>query len=588
MDPILAGVGRVRRRLAAQAYVLGITRGFLIGVLLTLAYVVVDRLVFVGIDLLLATSILMGLPLLGSVIFTTFRLPGRLAAALSLDLRYDLKERVSTAIALGDDPSPVAEAVRADARRRVQELNLSKKTPVMLGGEIRWLAGALIALAIIASPGVLPYFDLFQRAEARERVLKEHDEVKLQAKSLLKKREQLLKKIGDKKLDDVKEALKEWERIALDLQKKPGGRKNALIKMSKLSDAIREKKNSGKFRSLDGIAKALSKNARSSAITKDIQAALKKGDMKAAVEALKALKDKLKNGNLSDEDKAKLAGELKTLSLDLSAAPNLAESLDEAAMDIADDELQAALQDLDEAEMSLEELADAFEELALLEEALAGLESQKKDFWDAGDLADLDIEICEDCGGNLEDALEDLDLEVFGPGPEGDCSACKGKGGDCKECGGTGKSKAHAGKGKGGKGAGKGKSGLGKGKGGGKGKGKGAGKLSCRRCLLAKRRGQGGMGGPGRGQGGQIPDEPDLPGGFEKVKIKGKMGKGKIVGEMLVDGPQAKGEISAEAVEIVGEARQEAADALTKQRIPQGYREFIREYFDSLDPSADK
>ncbi len=85
-----------------------------------------------------------------------------------------------------------------------------------------------------------------------------------------------------------------------------------------------------------------------------------------------------------------------------------------------------------------------------------------------------------------------------------------------------------------------------------------------------------------------MPEEPDSWVKYKKVKIKGKVGRGKIIGEILVDGPQAKGEISEEYIEIVGEARQEAADALSKQRIPQGYRDFIREYFNSLDSGGDE
>ncbi|MCZ6688475.1 MAG: hypothetical protein O7H41_02610 [Planctomycetota bacterium] len=577
MDPILSGVKRARGRLIAQVLIGAATRGALIGAILALIYVVIDRLVFVGVSPLIAVASLMGGPVLICLFLAMFKLPDRAASAVALDVQFDLKERVATAISLEGENTAVAEAVREDARSRIRALDLDTGLPVRFPRELGWMAAILLLLALLA--GALPYVDVFARAEARDRIVSEKREVKLQAKSLLEKRKKLVKKLGDKKLKDVKKVLKEWERVALDLANNPGSRKKALVKLSKLTDSIREKKNQSRFKSLGRIAKALSKHAGSLPFTKELRSALRKGDMKSALKALAALKEKLKNGDLSAEMKEQLKKELKSLSIDLAAAPKLSNSFDSAANDIADDDLQSALEGLEDAEMSLEEMADSLEEFALLEEALAGLEDQRMDpFLDEEDLAALEIEICEDCGGDLEEAWKALGLEDFGlkAAGDGECKDCGGKGGDCKSCGGSGKAKAHAGK-AGGKGAGKGKGSAKR------------GKVVCRRCLLGGGRGHGpGMGGPGRGRGGQAPEEPDSWVKYKKVKIKGKVGRGKIIGEILVDGPQAKGEISEEYIEIVGEARQEAADALSKQRIPQGYRDFIREYFNSLDSGGDE
>ena len=573
MDPIQSSVSRARRRLIAQVLLGAATRGALIGAILALIYIVIDRLVFVGVSPLIAVASLMSGPVLVCLILAMFKLPDRAASAVALDVQFDLKERVATAVSLEGENTAVAEAVREDARSRIRSLDLDTGLPVRFPRELGWMAAIILLLAVLA--GVLPYVDVFARAEARDRIVSERKEVELQGKRLLEKRKKLEKKLGDKKLDDVKKVLKEWERVALDLANNPGSRKKALVKLSKLTDSIREKKNQSRFKSLGRIAKALSKKVGSLSFTKDLRSALRKGDMESALKALAALKEKLKDGDLSPEMREQLKNELKSLSLDLAAAPKLSDSFDAAANDIADDDLQSALEGLEDAEMSLEEMADSLEEFALLEEALAGLEDQRMDpFLDEEDLAALEIEICEDCGNDLEEAWKQLGLEDLGLNPldDGDCKACDGKGGDCKSCGGSGKAKAHAGKG------------AGKGKASGK-----RGKLVCRRCLLGKGRGHGpGMGGPGRGQGGQVPDEPDSSVKYKKVKIKGKIGRGKIIGELLVDGPQAKGEISEEYMEIVGEARQEAADALTTQRIPQGYRDFIREYFNSLDSEGDE
>ena len=587
MDPIRRGVRLARRRLITQAFVAAASRGFLLGLLLGIVFILADRLFFTGLNPLHIAGVLVAAPVGVCLALALLRLPGRDRAARELDLRYDLKERVSTAVSLEESATPIAEAVRADARRSIQELDLGGASGLRFPRELWWAGGVLVVLALLASKDVLPYVDLFGRAHAWDKLQVEAKEVKLQAKSLLDRQEKLKKKLQGKKLEGVEETLKEWKEVALDLQKNPGSRKSALVKISKLTDSIREKQNRSKYRSLGRMAKALSLSAKPSKETSSLRAALQKGDLDAAAKALDALQKRMEAGDLSPEALKRLGEELKSLSLDLAATPELSRSFEEAALDIADDELQAALQDLEEAEMSLEELAEALGEMAFLEEALADLEIQKRGlFLDEEDLAALEAHICDDCGANMEEAWKGLDAKIFGPKREGDgeCSSCKGEGGDCEDCDGSGKGddsekgeNSEGGEEKGSRQNEGGKA------------GKKAGKLVCRRCLLGGHLGQrGGMGGPGRGAGGKIPDEPGQPAKYQKFKVRGRVGKGRIVGELFVKGPQAKGEVSGEYVEVVGEARQEAADALSKQRIPQSYRDFIREYFNSLDPDQDE
>ena len=592
MDPIDAGVRRARRRLRSRLFLHAATRGVFIGAILILIYTILDRLVFVGFHPLAAAGVLIGAPLVGSLLLAVLRLPGRHSAAVSLDERFDLKERVATAVSLEGDATPIADAVRADARERLRRLDLKRGMPVRLPTSFVWLVPLLLVLALLASTDLLPYVDVFNRAEAMDRLAKEQEQVKVRGKKLLEKREELRKKAERKRLPEVEKTLREWERLAQDLQENPNSRRDALVKMSKLADRIREKRNSSEFQTAAGMAKALSLRAKPSKLTREIQSALAKGDLKAAAAAMDALQKKLESGEISSEMMKALKEELQSLSLDLQAAPELAGALEEAAQDLADDDLQAALQDLEEAEIDLEELAKAFEEMAMLEEMLEDLEDQKRDLiLDEEDLAALEAEICSDCGGTMEEAWKDLQPQGPQPGdPQGDqqgeageCPSCEGKGGDCPDCNGTGKTP--------GKGSAKGsnKGGHGKqGEGGQSAEGKKKTRLVCRRCLLSKQRQYGeGFGGPGRGKGGTPPDEIDEPVEFEKKKIKGQMGRGKIVGEFFVKGAQVKGEVTEEFSEVVGEARQEAADALSKERIPQGYRNFVREYFNSLDAEGE-
>ncbi|MCP4641285.1 MAG: hypothetical protein GY851_12660 [bacterium] len=96
----------------------------------------------------------------------------------------------------------------------------------------------------------------------------------------------------------------------------------------------------------------------------------------------------------------------------------------------------------------------------------------------------------------------------------------------------------------------------------------------------------GGLGGPGRGRGNQIGDLPDTEGALEESMLPGDMTQGKILASIMQraapDGDeQSTIEFKTEAlVQIQAQAEQ----ALTKEEIPPGAKEFVKNYFGSLEP----
>lgn len=91
------------------------------------------------------------------------------------------------------------------------------------------------------------------------------------------------------------------------------------------------------------------------------------------------------------------------------------------------------------------------------------------------------------------------------------------------------------------------------------------------------------MGGPGRGKGGR-PEAPPGDVAFEKEKIKGKLGKGDILGSWFVKGEPPKGEARTEYEAAATEAAQEMDSALEKEEVPLGYQKMVRDYFDAITP----
>ena len=88
------------------------------------------------------------------------------------------------------------------------------------------------------------------------------------------------------------------------------------------------------------------------------------------------------------------------------------------------------------------------------------------------------------------------------------------------------------------------------------------------------------------GRGGQVGELPDLNETFKPALLPGDLTKGKVLATVLQKGaPQEDAESTLEYVaEAFVEVRQEAEQALTKEEIPPGAKEFVRQYFGSLEP----
>ena len=95
-----------------------------------------------------------------------------------------------------------------------------------------------------------------------------------------------------------------------------------------------------------------------------------------------------------------------------------------------------------------------------------------------------------------------------------------------------------------------------------------------------------GMRGPGHGQGGAIGDLPDSEFALDPTMLPGEMTQGKLLASIMQRAAPEEGAES--TIEIVNQAitqvRQQTEQALTKEEIPPGSRELVREYFRTLEP----
>ncbi|MBU0640067.1 MAG: hypothetical protein KKB50_14475 [Planctomycetes bacterium] len=93
--------------------------------------------------------------------------------------------------------------------------------------------------------------------------------------------------------------------------------------------------------------------------------------------------------------------------------------------------------------------------------------------------------------------------------------------------------------------------------------------------------GSGGTGGDiGRGYGANPKERAAYK--YKPTKAQAALHPGQIIGQMLIDGPQVKGEAAAEVRDAVNSAVRDAEDAIERDRVPRQYQKAVQAYFDRL------
>ena len=94
-----------------------------------------------------------------------------------------------------------------------------------------------------------------------------------------------------------------------------------------------------------------------------------------------------------------------------------------------------------------------------------------------------------------------------------------------------------------------------------------------------------GTGGQGQGRGGKPPESPTQT-AFNDEKSPSQTSRGKILHELFVTGVPEKGEAIQEYADLLHAAREDAAGALARDKVPREYEEMVKRYFDALDTTT--
>lgn len=560
-------VRTTQRRLWFNRWLLGVSwflaaaAGVLGGVVL------VQRLFDLSIPLLWVAMGVMGGALIASAVWTFVEREDARTAAAALDSAAGLRERLSSAHFCITDDDPFAQAVVTDAERISSSLSARQHIRLVVPPSF----GLTTITIVFAALMFLVPLGLLTTSEAAEE--RERDAQVRVAKVAVKKQMDRVKAIlqTSPALEDLKEKLEGMDKHAGGQLERPLHiRHEALKKIDKLADAVKQKRKSAKYGAVNEMRKMLRglKMPKSpNAPTQKMAKALARGDFKSAREEINALREQLATlKSEEDEELAKrLSKQLAELArqLDkLSKNEQLVKKLVKLGLD--KEELKRALEnlkkkDLDQIKKQLEEKGLNPEQIKKLVKKLQQKQqagSTAKKLAQAlkqasqgasagqmgGSMAGLslaadqlsELEQLEAEMMQLDAAMADLQGSKDDLGPP--CSSCQGNG--CSRC--------------------QGKSGN-----------------------------RGGMGKLGRGRGGLAPEQKTAI-GFKTERGKVHTGKGAIIGQFLIDGEQVKGDVSTSFTEVVTAAERDASDRINRNRIPRQYHKAVKAYFSSVQRSLNE
>lgn len=565
------------RWLTGLGWMLLIAAGAWTGAVLT------ARLIAADWPLIRFAELAAGAALLCSIAWMSITAESRQRAAVAVDEAAGLRERVSSSLYCAQSDDPFARAVVEDAQRTMAGVSARKLIP------IRWSRSLNFAfMSLILAAGffwLFPTYDLLGRAEAKQIEQKKREDVRV-AQAELAKPVTALKEIVDKHADLKSSAdLASLEKMTRDekLEIAPDEmRREALKKIDRLSDQLRDKANSDRYASLDAMKKMLSQMGSEPADPKSVVGqltqSLQSGDFAGAQEAVKKMQEQLakreRNPETAEQTKQvqqqleNLAKKLEQME-DKQTAQKLKESgvseqdvkrvLDALAKKDSKQLEQLAKQlqqQLQKQGVNQQQIKKMMDQLKKNQQAAQQCNKMGKNMSQAakamkqgnGQQAQQSLQKAQEQLSEMEKMSQEMsELETqmsqmdemkdeLGKPDRGDCEMCKGTG-QCngQPCGNC------------------------KGKPGNKDWARGGGRGSGLRA---------------RADGGKVD--------FVKKKADVKLAKGDVIGQWFVKGKQEKGESKLGYTEAAKTAERDATDAINKEQVPRIYHGPIKTFFDRI------
>ena len=311
MDKLKLQVRRARRRLVCEQFLTKLTWCLFATLLVALVAIAVPKMLVLGVDRVAWTwswlGGALGTGLVAAIVWTLATRRNELDAAIEIDLRFGLKERVSSSLSLTEDElqSKAGRALVKDALRKVYRIEVNERFRVRLDRRA-WLPMVPAVIAFLLAV----FVDDRGADNTAKATTASSQQVKKSTEVLRKKIAERRKKAQEKGLKDAEGLFKKLEEGTRELSKKKDiDQKKAMVKLNDLSRELQKRRkqmgDSNQMRKQLNQLKNLNKGPADK-----LAKAMRKGDFKQMLNELKKLEEQLKNGKLSKKDQALLAKQL--------------------------------------------------------------------------------------------------------------------------------------------------------------------------------------------------------------------------------------------------------------------------------------
>ncbi|QDU58868.1 hypothetical protein [Aeoliella mucimassa] len=551
MDQLLAQVRRARRRLVVEQFLQYLVWSlFAAFIVAAIAIALPQLMVIPKLPDAWALGWLIGACVAGVVtasVMTWLKCRTAQDAAMEIDRRYDLRERVASSLALApaDLETPAGQALLHDAARRIDRIDISEKFRPHVDRRA-WLplvpAVVMAALIVFGSnrQAVSSVEPSVVSAEAKARVKKANEE-------LQKKLDEMKKKAELNKVEGAEEMFRQLQDETKDLNKDDmADRKKTTVKLNNLAKQLEERR--AELGTSEELKKQMENMKQLSEGPADKAAkAMKEGDWKKALEEIEALQDKIASDQLTEEQKQALNNQLNEMKKKLEeAAQANKDAMEQLKRQVEEQrkngdlakagELQQKLDQMMQNQQQMNNLDKLAQKMGECQECMnngdkQGAAQAMKDIADQLEKMQQENDQME----MLDEALQQLEDAKNAMG----CEQCNGEG--CEAC-----------------------------QGGGQGQGQGQGKGNK-------------MGnGMGEGKGGGFrPDEKNDT-QFRDTRVRQKPEQGAATFGGFTDGPNISGDTQVAEEQELSSANSEPADPQTSQHLPRTQRDNAEDFFKQL------
>ena len=331
MNEIQSLLKIVARRLETTSFIAKLHTVGIVAAVIALALMILDRTVSAtGFVPWVWIGPALGLIATAVALLMWFRArPSESHVAVVVDEQLDLREKLSTALHCQGRDDAFAQAAIEDAVHVAGDprtVERARRTFAVRPPNAWWVSPLIVLAAIMIS--LLQPRNLFARDP---KVQPDVTQAKLEAEKSI---EAVIRSIEEKPELSKELEMGELSKQGTDpnaLQKPEEFKQNALKKLTDLNKKLDELLNGEKGKTFESLEKSLNQlQTPDDGAAKELAESLSKGDFKAAQKALQEMMEKAQSGNMTDEEKQKLAEQLKNIAEQLEKLAQQQQQLEQA------------------------------------------------------------------------------------------------------------------------------------------------------------------------------------------------------------------------------------------------------------------